>query len=347
MLQWRDWVPALRAIGVTAAPDELPLTSRSGLVVPGTRLRCALDGKRVELQFPGRTVAVRVPIDPALDLGLLVEPEGMLPRPKVHTGNRDFDALFTIVADEDDRAAQILTPPVVETLVALLGRSIELSLRDDAIALVGEGDVWLRMALPRAVEIAHRIDGRRSDVTVASELREHRADLGRFAADHALRIDDTPLRLAGTTKEVRLQVAFVREAQDRFVMLGSLLLGSSLDLDLHVAKASLLTPLRALLPGQTDHLVGDPAFDAAFHVRTSRPEVVARVFERESCRALERCGAAARALVLDDRGLNLEVETRPDSPSTADILRSGLDALVRLVTAVRRGPSAPPRGPFR
>lgn len=343
-----DWAHALETVGVTPLPGDRPFSSpRSGVTLPGTRFAGTLDGKRIEVVL-GSHVDLRVPLDPPLDLGLGIEPEGVLPRGTPPTGIRALDALYTVLADEPARARALVTPKVAEALVALLGRSTAVAVRDDVVSIRGEGEAWLRMAAPLAVEIAHRIDDARSAIPVPASLTEHRAALGRLAAARTLYIDDSPIRLGGASGVVRVQAVVRRVSHGTFVLDATLTLEGSLNLDLHLAPAGLLTPLRALLPGQTDHRVGDPELDAAFHVRTSAPEALTRALDAEARQTLIACASAARSVVVEDSGLRLSLPLRDDAAAEpAGLLAGCMGLLERLSAALRRAPAAPPAGPFR
>ncbi len=346
-VDWNDWANALEAIGVAPLAGDVPFAARRGAVLPGTRFAGTLDGKRLEVVL-GNQVTVRIPIDPPLDLGLSIEPQGVFPTDAPTTGHDAFDALCSVVADEPARARTLVTRPLAEAFVGLMRRSLAVTLRDDLVTVIGDGEGWLRMAVPLAVEVVHRIDGGRAKLRVPSVLTGHRGALGRLASDHLLTIDDTPIRFSGTVGGIRVQASVLRRWHEHFVLEASLSLADSLNLDLHLEPAGLLTPLRALLPGQTDHRVGDPDFDAAFHVRTSAPPILARSLDVEARRVLGACAKAARSVVLDDRGLTLALPLREDAPAeAADLLRGCLALLERLSAAVRSAPSSPAAGPFR
>lgn len=339
-----DWVAALEALGVVPLPGERALTT-TGL---GGRARFAgvLDGKRLELTLESN-VALRVPIDPPLDLGLEVRPCGVFPQAGTQPlGDRAFDALFEVVAYEHRQAAFVLTPAVLRLLVTLLQRSLQVSLRDDVIHVVGESEAWLRTCAPLAVEVAHRIDDRRADVPLPAALQEHRAALARFASDHLLRIDDAPIRLAGTVEPVRLAATVRRASATAFTLSAAATLDDSLNLDLRVEPARLLTPLRALLPGQTDHRIGDAALDAALWIRTSAPELLARALDTEARQALSTLVRRTASFILDDRGLTLEHALQGPS-ELLEVLRAALALPSRLARAVRAAPPSPAAGPFR
>jgi len=345
---WSDWGRALDAIGVAPLPGDAPFADRPrGVLAQGTRLAGTLDGKRIEVAL-GAQVTVRVPIDPPLDLGLSIDPQGVFPSHARPTGHEAFDALCSILADEPTRAGALVTRPVTEAFMELMRRSLVVTLRDDVVTVIGESEGWLRMAVPLAVEVVHRIDGGRAKLAVPAFLTAHRAALGRLASEHLLTIDDTPIRFSGTVGAFRVQASVWRQWHERFVLEASLRLADSLNLDLHVEPADLLTPLRALLPGQTDHRVGDPEFDAAFYVRTSAPPILARSLDAEARRVLVACARAARSVVLDDRGLTLALPLRRDAPAEpADLLRGCFGLVDRLSAAVRSAPSGPAAGPFR
>lgn len=343
-----DWGATLRELGVRLEPRPETVGRTLGL---GVDFSGTLDGKRVDVTMSGNSssaILVSVPLDPALDAGLGIEPEGVLPRRAHRTGNAVFDSLFTVGADEPERVESLLTAPILDALVRLLQRSVEVTVRDDVVRVTGESEGWIRMALPLAVEVAHRIDDRRDGLQVPAPLTAHRHALGRFASDHLLRIDDTPIRIGGTADGVRVHAVLQREHHLSFTLRAALQLDDALNLDLLVSPATMLTPLRSLLPGQKDHRIGDREVDAAFHIRTSAPETLARALSPASRRALLACAAGARSFLLDDAGVTLDLDARPDAAhEPADRLRACLELLAGLSRAVRSGPASPRTGPFR
>jgi hypothetical protein len=334
-----DWAGVLEAIGVAPLPGATSLSAR--------RLAGMLDGKRIELSTAGQ-LSIRVALEPPLDLGLSVEPQGVLPSRGFLTEHAAFDAIYTALADEPARAQGLLSRRITETLVDLLRTSMLVHVADDVIVVAGEGEAWLRRAAPLAVEVALRIDDGRARLPAPRALAAHRVALGRFASENWLRLDDAPIRLSGTPYGVRVTAMVRRISHAHFVLEASLGLGDSLNLDLDLRPATLLTPLRALLPGLADLRIGDAAFDAAYDVRTSAPDTLARCLDLEGRGVLLACATRTRAVRLHDEGLTFALPLRAESPDEpVAILGGALGLLARMSSALRSAPPSPSRGPFR
>jgi hypothetical protein len=339
---WSEWQDAALEAGMTPCGDTL----LDPAAVGHAHLIGVVDGRPVDVR--ARTEAVvRTPFDPPFDLELSVFPEGTMPRRDLVLGDARFDRVFVVRGAEERRVREMLDARVRDGLVDLFSRSHSLALDDHALQVVGGGPSWLRWALPRAVELARRLDHGRARVSLPDALLAPPAALARFASDHLLRIEDTPVRLAGTTGAVSVQASLTARA-GRPRLDARLRLAEALNLELEIEPQRMWTPLVSIVTGQLDHAIGDAAFDDAFRVRSRYPDEVGRTLDHEARALLQQCRRRSRSLQLSDHGLWLSADVDPAEPGVpAELLRVGVTLLERLHARVRSGPTAPRVGPFR
>ncbi|MBI2894215.1 MAG: hypothetical protein HYY06_11750 [Deltaproteobacteria bacterium] len=314
--------------------------------------RGTIDGRPISIGRNGQVVSVG--LEPPLDLGLAIGPQGTLGDVAqalgggndIQVGDSSFDSFFSIAADEASRAKALLDAELRRSLVTLLERCDRFAVGDAGAQLWSRSpdEAWLEWALPAAARVAALLEAARSRIPVAASLAEPRRAWASLAIEEGLALEDNPLRLRGALGEARVAAGLTRidPARHRFDLVVEL--EDALNLDLSIRPSGLLAPVVSLIPG-LDREVGDRAFDAAFVIRSSAPGLLCQVLDERVRSLLLECRTGARDFAVTDRSISLGGPTG-DPASVPRLARAAAEALGRIRTNLRRsGPS--PSGPFR
>jgi hypothetical protein len=325
-----------------------------GMMTVAISVEGVVEGRRVSLRrYIGKQPHVRVgaPIAPALDLGLAVAPRGVLESLKTAFGSMDvevghppFDHAFAIRADEPARAQALLTEDVQRAIVSA---NLPPSIVDGKVSFFhafamfdtdGPDQAFLADTLRGAVAIVAAIDRARAVTPPAAALAPLAPGLTAFARDNGLdHAFDAPSRAFGTIGGAQVIVASRREGKDRYAL--EIAVGFEQPLGFHLVVSTARTGPSTWLQGQ-DVQLGDPAFDAAFDVRTEDRERLLTLLDAAS-RAELVAASAGRQLQLDGFALRLRAAAGDFDPVT---LPTTIQRLVDVVNGIaRNGRVAPPQ----
>jgi hypothetical protein len=292
----------------------------TGLIDPGLRMGLGLQNE-----------------NDALDWMLRVEEVGDL-----HIGVAPLDSSFRVRAFDPDHARRVLSQPsVYEPLVALRRSVPRMAVTDGHIVA---SDAWEPNAsdLGWRLELVHRSVRALMDVR-AREPASWEPELGRLwghvASARGLTYDPIGTRLGGVIHDAHVQLDVVATKNG---------LGTSawvrfetpLDVGLYVFAARKRSMLQTLFGGQ-DVECGHAAFDKAFVVKASRPDVARGILQRGAAEALLALSSVGD-VAANDQGVRLYVPRLLADPQAIEHI---VDALVRAVLAV--DPKGPAQTAYR
>jgi hypothetical protein len=299
-------------------------------------------------------IVVRAMIVPELDLGLHVRAETMgdafldwvasASKTDVETGDARFDVPFRVAAHEAERARALLDVEIRAAAIRLPADGF-FEVDDRLVRLAvpyeldGERAAW---AIETAVWFAKALGESARQVPPAPTVKPHLPAYRKAAEVLGLELSETPAALRGSLEGVEVCVQLARKSATESVSIlwAPFPLALGLGLDVRPQQGG----LRALFAAR-DIELGDGRFDAAFVVRGNDESSVRRLLDEPIRRALLELRERG-SLVLDDRGLRLELAGVVDPRDVVPTLRELRDVACGLVERVGRARSAV-RGAYR
>lgn len=297
---------------------------------------------------------VRAMIVPELDLGLRLRPETMgdalldwvasASKTDIETGDARFDVPFRVAAHEAERARALLDDEIRAAALRLpADASFELDDRSVRLAVPVELDAerasW---AIETAVWFARAVGEAAREVPPAPMVKPHLAAYREAAEVLGLAFSETPAALRGSLDglEVCVQLARRSATEAASILWATFPVALGLGLDVRPQRAGL-----GALFAAADIELGDARFDAAFVVRGNDAASVRGLLD-EPVRAALFALRERGSLVLDDRGLRLELGGVVDPRDVVPTLRELRDVAAELVDRVGRARPAV-RGAYR
>ena len=279
---------------VDAWPEIAALAQRIGLTPEGRAATGSNSGRRVWLSVPpgSQETLARAFLTRQLDMGLSVTVGqiGGDARKRVLSGDPNFDATYTVRADEHKRAAAMVTERLCQHL-----RQGRVSVNDERVEVTAAADrESAAQALRLAVKVANELERMSGHVPCARPLRGSVDVWLSFASTHHLATASTPLAMWGEVHGMHALAIAVRDAFENFHFEISARFPKPLDRGFSVRPASALTPL-----DRSGEPLGIPAFDKLFSLHTKDPADTARLLAT---------GVRTQLIKLRDRGLQVRAD---------------------------------------
>ena len=222
---------------------------------------------------------------PGLDVGLGLQAQGFLSdawgalfgATDIEVGDAQFDAAFSVKADEARRAQALLTPDVRRELQALHASGASLRVGDAGLSIEIRGACedarWLTQGARAVARVTRLLDEARRAVPPAALLLPHREAWLTFAHAAGLQGMDSPLCMWGRMDGCDIAAYAVRSGPNAYGLEVLVRFEQPLGIALHVRPAGTLDALGALL-GSQDESLGDVVLDKRYVVKTARPDRV-------------------------------------------------------------------------
>jgi hypothetical protein len=336
-----------RRLGFAIRPAE------HGLFTTEIVLSGAIDGQAVRARRTigkAATLVVVAELHPPLDLGLQVVARSVLETMKEWLGAEDvevglagFDEPFAVRADEAERARALFGHEPLREALAAHASSL-MTVTDAAVQLdldvtFGNSDARLERFIQLAAILARQFDGARRAPEPARALVPSLEAWRAFAAERGLETCfGAPIWMHGELGGVEATVATRRKARDVHEIEVSVRLEQPLDFALDIVPAR--SGIAGWFAGQ-DVEIGDPAFDAAFLVKTDAVERARAVLDPE-LRAAILAMAQGRAFVLGAHALAVRDDAARFAPDDVPALVESLADAARRLSRNARLP--PPQG---
>jgi hypothetical protein len=333
-----------------------PPGGRLELFTAAVTLDGAIDGQRVRVRRTiGKmpTLKIAADLSPPLDLGLHLTPQTVTQRMRRHlrgaeyveVGFQEIDEAFAIRADESERARALLgAAELREALLSHEGHGLTVTDAEVELDLdlaVGNGEAELERFMRAAAALARGFDAARRSPAPARVLAPSVDAWRAFAAERGLSVClGAPMWLYGDLAGVRAWVSTRRKERDVHEVEVTVHLDQPLDFALDI------TPARGGIFGWfagQDIQLGEPAFDAAFTVKTDAPERARAVLDRGLQSALLAM-SRGRQLVLSSRAVAVRDDAADFSPGDVPAL---VEALADAARQMSRNARLPPQQGYR
>lgn len=332
-----------------------------GLAYTGGRIHGRLHGQSVSVTTVSRGsgnnrqtfTVVSSRLDTPLDLGLSVRAHGFFNDlfqggHDIQIGDREFDMLYLIQADEDHRARAALTQPLRQLILQHLKRSSTFFLNDQGMVIECGGTTssarWLHWSLEMVSRAAHHLSHTRAQIPVASGLAGHSHAWARYARARGLRGLDTPLCMWGELDGVYVYAHAVRTNTRTYSLDVRVRFARPLGMGLLVQPKRTLDRL-AIFFGSQDHRFGDPVFDDTFRVKVSDVDHIDQVVDQQTRGLLLGLHNSLGPCSLVDDGLSVRLPYVPRDPAVVPRTVQHLTGVAETIT--KKGPQVAQIGPYR
>lgn len=359
------WEAAASALGLGLAPNP----GYHGLFNPFYRQKMVGHRGGIPIEIAARVVITgsgknrsktyytyaRVPLPNSLDLGISVQPRGMLGRAfdaltggasDIQVGIPDLDPHYTIRGAEPPMVQRLLQVPyLAEALIALRGAVFKPQITDGTVVCERRGKSFspsaLGIALDSAVDVARRVVAAKAEIGPSSAEYAVDTTWRRVAENRGMILDLARTAMHGRLDGMHVEVDTRLERGQRVTEF-TVRFDRPLGVGLQLTRQGGLSGIGKLF-GMQDIEVGDPVFDARFVVKGSPEASVRTLLTPDVCRRLVDLQAHSSVLEVADDCLRARVGWLVVEPAW---LESGMAAVAAAGAALAQV-SGTAAGPYR